>query len=98
MQTIFDEHISDYDDLLPHVFVGDLTRHIGKLAVEPEGVETAAKIIQLLEGGIREGSAEVQELIGVSFVENVPKLEQVEVERTRSLFGPNLIAEDRRIN
>lgn len=70
------EHLNGYDELLPHVFFADVTRHAAELARRAE-VETAAgdeltRLLEDLESSfvLHAERDEVDDLIWVSFVEN----------------------------
>lgn len=65
MQLLLANHLADYDEILPHVFMGDVTRYI--LA---DGAARPDVVIEL-ERGLRDESRDVQELVAVSFVENL---------------------------
>jgi hypothetical protein len=65
ISVLLREHRSDHDGLLPHVFFGDLTRYV--LA---DGKDKVA-IVQRLEDAMSQGGPDVEELICVSFVENI---------------------------
>jgi hypothetical protein len=60
------QHIADYDQILPHVFMGDVTRYILSAAVE-----SRKAIVMELERHFEDDSEEIQDLIAVSFVENL---------------------------
>ena len=65
VRRILDEHLADNDELLPHVFMGDITRY-----VLDNGPQRAA-IVQRLEDTFARPDQGLDELIGVSFVENI---------------------------
>lgn len=73
------EHLSDYDELLPHVFMGAVTQFVMELnsqASKNPGANAADglvvdRIVACLERGMKTGDERVQELIGVSFLENL---------------------------
>lgn len=82
------QHLDDYDGLLPHVFLGDITRWI----VEKFDSEDDSQIKGLLifiEDCFSEGNENERELITVSFLENLPLLGKGAKLRTR--LGPNLL-------
>lgn len=87
--SLLSEHISDYDDILPHVFMGDVTRYV--LADGPYRTE----VVAALEDALRNRGPEVEELIAVSFVENLETQEELD----RAVYGvnaPQITAEWRR--
>lgn len=65
LKTVYDEHIQDFDELLSHIFLADVTRYV--LAAKPESRE----IVQTLENVFAGGDDAVENLIQVSFVENI---------------------------
>lgn len=65
-----DEHVADNDEVLPHVSFGDLTRFV--LAAHHDGDrELVSRSLAFLERALREGDNGLQNLVAVSFVENV---------------------------
>lgn len=79
VRTILDEHVAYHEELLPHVFLGDLTRYL--LA----GGKDKTAIVQRLEDAISTGIPAIDELIAVSFVENIEKHFELE----EALMGVN---------
>lgn len=81
LNEMYKEHILDCGELLPHVFFGDLTRHVIDLFkdIKPEDLgnlkhskyRELIEILGYLESGIRSNNDEVEELIVVSFLENI---------------------------
>ncbi len=63
--AILQVHVVDYDEVLPHVLLGEVTRYLIASAT-PE-----KSIVEALNVELREGHREVRELIAVSFVENI---------------------------
>jgi len=74
-----DEHIAIYGELLPHVLFGDVTRWV--VAQAP-----AAHVLQVLERHLATGDADVNNLIGASFLENLEREDTV----VRQALGPGL--------
>jgi hypothetical protein len=65
-----DEHVADHDEVLPHVLFGDLTRFV--LDAHQRGDDDLVRrALAFLDSALREGDDGVQNLVGVSFVENV---------------------------
>jgi hypothetical protein len=89
MQVVLKEHIDDYDQLLPNVFFGDLTRYV--LSDGPGRL----RIVEFLEESFHRLGAEVEELIAVSFIENLESEYDLE-EALRGLAAVNLKKEWRR--
>ena len=64
-------HIADYDELLPHVFLGEVTRFVTDAVNGISQSEVVIRLFALLETEWQSGNALVGELIVVSFVENL---------------------------
>ena len=96
LNCLYDEHIEDYDELIPHVFFGDLTRYVVDLyksildcSSDTKRWDELDTILVYLENGISGNDEKVQELIAVSFLENLDLTDsnaRTLVER----FGPYL--------
>ncbi len=71
--SVYEEHLDDNDGLLEHVFMGDVTRFIVIISTEEEKSEVLDRIITLLDKAIRSKDEKLQELISVSFLENLPQ-------------------------
>ena len=71
LKAIYDEHLRDNETLLPHVFMGDVTRFAIAEAENPQSRTSVNTLLDHLEDGLKTGSDEVKELIVVSFVENL---------------------------
>jgi hypothetical protein len=87
---IYDEHLRDYDQALPQVLVGELVRFLVQ-EVRSSGTATAAVVsaLDLLERGMASKDPRLQELVAVSFLENLdPSDEEFAV--IKQLFGPHL--------
>ncbi len=96
-KDLLEDHRSFYEELLPHLFFGDLTRYLlklGRRAGNRDAVaDTAADqelrdVLEVLEVGYREGDEYVQELIHVSFLEHI--VYQPGEEFIRSRLGPSV--------
>ena len=89
LQSAFSEHIADNGVLLPHVFLGDVTRLIAARACVRAHQPSLKELLDGLDDGLRCGSPNIKELILVSFVENLNGHD----EATRcllALVGPTL--------
>jgi hypothetical protein len=96
LKNIYDEHLNENDTLLPHVFMGDVTRFVIAEAANPKRQETITSLLEYLEEGIQTGSDEVRELILVSFVENLTG-ETKMLQLLKALMGQTLRSEVKRI-
>ena len=65
-----DEHVADNDEVLPHVLFGDLSRFVVE-AGQRRDDDLVRRALAFLDAALREGDDAVQNLVGVSFVENV---------------------------
>jgi len=92
---ILEEHINDnFGEILPHVFFGDLTRYVLSLLGEASRGDEAARrelreILDYLEETYAGGDVELQELIFVSFLENLPRPDE-DGAQIREMVGPHL--------
>lgn len=99
LRPLLNEHLADnFNKLLPHVFFGDVARWIVSLAT---GKTAAAKlasrrelvqVLAFLETAYATGDEDQQELIAVSFLENLPSSEETGSE-VRTMLGPSLAAQ-----
>ena len=71
------EHLQDYEELLPHVLFGEITRYV------VAGGAQRRSIVEALEQALSGGDPDVENLIGVSFIENI----ETELELEHSLAG-----------
>jgi len=87
---VYDEHVADNDEVLPHVLLADLVRFLSK-EVDLHGAKSVAltRAMSLLEAGIGSPDPLLQELVAVSFVENLDP-EEESFSTIRTLFGPAL--------
>ncbi len=65
-----EEHLADNDELLPHVLFGDLTRFVVAAHQRGEG-DLVRRVLTFLDSALRDGDDKVQNLVEVSFIENV---------------------------
>src|SRR5262245_36530767 len=91
LKTIYDKHIRDNDELLPHVLMGAVTRFAIAESSKPQSRELVT-LLRYLEDGLQKGSEEITELIVVSFVENLVG-EKIATESLKPLMGPLLRSE-----
>lgn len=69
-RPVLEEHVEFYGEVFPHVLFGDLTRFI--LSQRQQGVdEVVAKSLAFLEDAAQSNDPLVENLVAVSFVENV---------------------------
>ena len=92
LASAYREHLQDnFGELLPHVFMGDVTRWV--VAVSQHGNETEAlsTLLARMDAVLGDPSHPCQELVWVSFIENLGD-ERTAVAAIRALSGPSLRA------
>jgi|688.fasta_scaffold347668_2 hypothetical protein len=89
IRTILRNHLDDFSEMLPHVFLGELTRYV--LANGASKI----RIVELLEENFDRHGPEIENLISVSFVENLET--EIDLENaTTGISSVNLVNEWRR--
>jgi hypothetical protein len=78
LTTLLDEHIeNNFGEVLPHVFFGDVTRYVLSLVATNDDSLSPRRelrdVLDYLEEAYTGGDEELQELIAVSFLENLPR-------------------------
>jgi hypothetical protein len=89
LRPLYEQHIQDYDELLSHVFFGDVSRLV-EACFDPHILldeDVAIAILAVLEAALEDPSDDVDDLIGVSFIENVSA---DSTPRLRAAMGPRL--------
>jgi hypothetical protein len=95
-ERVYDEHVGDYDTVLPHVLLGDLVRFLaGEVRTSGAGAVAVTRVVQLMEAAMASGDPRLQELVSVSFLENMLAEGQT-FATIRRRFGPHLSEELRR--
>jgi hypothetical protein len=97
LRPVFEEHIRLYDEQLPHVFMGDVTRFVIRsyhesLSGDPDARsrhELLVRTLTILERAMASQDARLRELISVSFLENLNQAREA-YEGIRSLLGREL--------
>ena len=97
LRPVLDEHLRNNDQLLPHVFMGDLTRFVVDLhaeslqkTAEASSSQILRTILRALESGMESGDEGVKELIGVSFLENLDP-DSLNYAQLKLLLGEELL-------
>ncbi|MFH0899680.1 MAG: hypothetical protein V2A73_03500 [Pseudomonadota bacterium] len=87
---VYEEHIRDYDEVLPHVLLGELVRFLAD-EIRSHGQQSTAlcEAMELLERGMGSLDSRLQELIAVSFLENLEPQDEA-FATISSMFGPRL--------
>jgi hypothetical protein len=69
---IYDEHMqSNYDELLPYLFMGDVTRFLIEVSGERAAKFSGKKILDYFESELASGDESVDALIYLGFCENL---------------------------
>lgn len=93
-QNSYKEHLADYDEVLPHVLLADLMRHLVSIyrgsGSHDVGVRLIEPALDWLEQGMASNDPRVPEAIVVSFLENLEKDE--DGRKIASVLGPRLKA------
>lgn len=96
LSRVYEEHRNIGKRILPHVLMGDITRFVIAQHQNELDSQTRSSILErcldFLEKGITEEVEEVQELISVSFLENLAQSDAL-YDSIRSRLGPSLRAE-----
>ena len=91
INAIYDEHVADNEELLPHVFMGDVTRSIVALSLSPTRDDSYLKrFLDYLEQASVASDNDVTNLIAVSFIENLLGEERA-IDIIGPLLGPTLM-------
>lgn len=88
LRALLQEHLDDYDGLLPHLLLADVTRWL--VARQPEmgrADPVVASVLMFLEKYFVSGGEQMSELIAVSVLETMP-LRGEEGAQIRELLGP----------
>jgi hypothetical protein len=96
LTTLLEDHMRDnFGEILPHLFMGDVARHVIALVRAPVSDDSLAvrrelkTVLETIEHGYATGTPDVQELIAASFLENLPTQGEPGSE-IRGMVGPKL--------
>lgn len=95
LRPLYDAHLQDNDEALPHVFFGDVTRYVVQLVraidrthdVGPPG--PLGRVLSFLEEAMMSPDTRVQELVSTSFLEGLDPTDDTYT-TLMALFGPSL--------
>jgi hypothetical protein len=90
------EHLDDYDGLLPHVLMGDVTRWVIQRFHADASDAELRRVLDFIENAFEDAEGENRELIAASFLENLPRPGQAD-DGVRALLGPALQEQLRQI-
>lgn len=96
IKTMYEKHLKLYGNVLPHVLMGDITRFTVNLCNKSRQhgkdsglLRTLSKILKIFEDAIVSSDSKLQELISVSFLENLDSESKV-YNKIKKLLGPHL--------
>ena len=84
---IYEEHVDDNSEVLPHMLFGDIVRQM--VPMHPEDAERISEVLAFLDAAYGAGDPDVQNLLEASFLENLPCAGEAGA-GIRDLLGPNL--------
>ncbi len=70
LSQLLDEHRHDNDEVLPHVFFGDVTRFV-EAELASGRKETVRPVLSVLENAVESSDPATRDLVGASFLENL---------------------------
>jgi hypothetical protein len=78
LEPLYREHRTDHPQILTHLLMADFTREILRLASLADGGSAGAeerlvKILGHLEGGMASGNEEIEDIVALSFLENLER-------------------------
>ena len=73
LKSVYSEHIDDYDGMLEHVFMGDVTRFAEQLYSVDSNSLCLRKLLEFLDSAYASDDPKLKELISVSFLENLSR-------------------------
>ncbi|WP_156886038.1 DUF7674 family protein [Rheinheimera baltica] len=92
LSIAYSEHIDDYDELIEHVFMGDVTRFSEELYFENPDSEVLKRLLHFIDRAFAVEDEKLKELISVSFLENLSRDEK-SFEGIRGLLSAKLVEE-----
>lgn len=95
LKNLYDEHLSDNEELLPHIFFYDVAVYVADLARREDRQDSSVmkRILDYLEQGMRTGHDSTKEVISLSFLENLAEYHGDAVSRLSGRLGPSLMRE-----
>ncbi|MBI2387938.1 MAG: hypothetical protein HYV14_18275 [Elusimicrobia bacterium] len=85
---IYQKHLEDNGEALPHVFLGDVTRFVID-SYRTTNTGLLSRLLDFLERAVSSPDDKLQELVVVSFLENLHQAGE-DYEGVKRLLGPNL--------
>lgn len=92
LRALLQEHLEDYESLLPHLLLADLTRWLVARRSERGSDDPVLRsVLEFLERHFVAGGEHMSELIAVSVLETMPLMSEEGAE-IRELLGPAMRA------
>lgn len=92
LKEAYNEHLVDNDILLPHVFMGDVTRFVLSRANNASGLLVIQRILDYIEKELLTGDEDSKNIIRASFIENLIG-ENTTTNKLKPMMGPGLLSE-----
>jgi hypothetical protein len=94
LKPMYDGHIYDNGELLPHVFFGEVTRYVVQhVRVGETGrSQPVGRILAFLEESMSSCDGQIRELVSASFAENLLGENDV-IATLKGIVGPSLAKE-----
>ena len=73
---LLQEHLDTYDELLPHVFLADVTRWVAERYQADPGDPELKAALSYIDEYFGAGGQQDRELIGASFLESLPRADE----------------------
>ena len=89
LKGLLQQHLDDYDGLLPHVLMGEVTRWLISEFRKDNASPVVREFLGFMETAFANREEHDRELIAVSFLENLPRIGEPGEELRRAL-GPAL--------
>ncbi|MBU1358852.1 MAG: hypothetical protein KKC79_15365 [Gammaproteobacteria bacterium] len=70
-RRIYEDHLEDNDTLLPHVFMGEIARFVLQISENTSREDDLKELLSIIEDGLQSRHHDVQNLVALSFVENL---------------------------
>ena len=96
LMPLLQEHLDNYDCLLPHVLMGEVTHWIVHRFHADANDSTLRQMLNFIEATFERADHEDRELVAVSFLENLPGVGQDDA-GVRAALGPALQEQLRQI-
>jgi hypothetical protein len=96
--AVYDEHVDDYGEVIPHVLMADVARLfndrlVASTGTGPEAGDATAfvtAVLASLEASLAADSASAEEVVSASFLENLEQEDEA-YDKARGLMGPRLL-------